>query len=84
MNCGVDVRHFAPDVVGTVAAAMPHIDWMQHLMGLAPGDEALVPEIADNWSETSFCRSMACTCQPPDTLLQQGKNRPSSDMAGLQ
>jgi GNAT superfamily N-acetyltransferase len=45
-RCGVDVRYFAPDVVGTVAVAVPHIDWMQHVMGLAPGNEGLVPEIA--------------------------------------
>jgi hypothetical protein len=45
-RCGVEVRHFTSDVVGTVAAAVPDIDWMQHVMGLAPGDEALVPEIA--------------------------------------
>ena len=45
-RCGVQVRRFTRDVVATGAAAVPHIDWMQHVMGLAPGDEALVPEIA--------------------------------------
>jgi hypothetical protein len=45
-RCGIEVRRFAPGVVGTVAAGAPDIDWMQHMMGLAPGHEALVPQIA--------------------------------------
>src|SRR5262249_26559436 len=45
-RCGVQVRRFTRDVVATGAAAVPHIDWMHHVMGLAPGDEAVVPKIA--------------------------------------
>ncbi len=45
-RCDVQVRRFGAGVVATAAAGLPGIDWMQHVMGLAPGDERLVPEIA--------------------------------------
>lgn len=44
-RCDVRVRRFGTGVVATAAAGLPDLDWMQHVMGLAPGDEALVPEI---------------------------------------
>ena len=45
-RCDIHVRRFGTHVGATAAAGLPDIDWMQHVMGLAPGDEALVPEIA--------------------------------------
>jgi hypothetical protein len=42
----IEVRRFGDGVVGTMCRRSPSIDWMQHVMGLAPGNEALVPEIA--------------------------------------
>jgi hypothetical protein len=44
-RCDVQVRRFGSSVVATVATGLPDIDWMQHVMGLTPDDEALVPEI---------------------------------------
>ncbi|HEY2813915.1 MAG TPA: hypothetical protein VGJ03_10670 [Acidimicrobiales bacterium] len=45
-RCGVEIRRFSDTVFATVAAALPEVGWMQHVGGLAPGDEALVPKIA--------------------------------------
>jgi hypothetical protein len=43
---GVEIRWFSETVVATAAAKAPDIDWMQHVAGVAPGDEALIAEIA--------------------------------------
>jgi hypothetical protein len=45
-RCGVEVRTFGDDIVATAAAAVPDVDWMQHVSGICPGDEDLVPKIA--------------------------------------
>jgi hypothetical protein len=45
-RCGVEVRHFSDTVYATAARALPELDWMQHVGGLAAGNEALVPKIA--------------------------------------
>jgi ribosomal protein S18 acetylase RimI-like enzyme len=45
-HCGVEVRCFGDHVVATAASGVPDIDWMQHVAGLEPGDEPVVPEIA--------------------------------------
>jgi hypothetical protein len=42
----VQVRRFGTGVAATAAARLPDLDWMHHVMGLAPGDAALVPDIA--------------------------------------
>jgi len=44
--CGVEVRPFGEHIVATAAAGLPDVDWMQHVSGVFPGDEAVVPEIA--------------------------------------
>ena len=45
-SCNIQVRGFGSNVVATAAAGVPDIDWMQHVMGLTPDNDALVPEIA--------------------------------------
>jgi len=45
-RCGVEVRSFGEQIVATAAARLPDIDWMQHVSGVSPGDEEVVPEIA--------------------------------------
>src|SRR3954447_26936056 len=45
-RCGVEVRRFTDHLVATAAAGAPEADWMQHVIGMRPGDEPLVPTIA--------------------------------------
>ena len=44
-RCGVEVRQFSDTVVATAATSTPETQWMQHVSGLIPGDQHLVPKI---------------------------------------
>lgn len=50
-RCGVELRSFSDGIIATAAARVPDIDWMQHVMGLSPGHEHIVPEIAAWYAE---------------------------------
>ncbi len=43
----VEIRRFSDTVVATAVPMFPDLDWMQHVGGLAPGDETLVGEIVE-------------------------------------
>ena len=50
----VEVRRPRPDLVATIAAAVPEVVWMHHVAGIGPGDAPLVADLAA-WAAEHGC-----------------------------
>jgi GNAT superfamily N-acetyltransferase len=50
----VEVRRLRPDLVATIAAAVPEVAWMHHVAGIGPSDASLVAELVA-WAAERGC-----------------------------